>query len=535
MAKKLAQKTFPSGHGPDDFQCFGPAATKDGEFADTRISDCGCFKQDGTDSNKYYHGAVVKSKKTGNWYAYFEWARTGAPNPSFQFVECDSEADAQAAYEKQLHSKNDKRGEWVNHASLGRILQAKAKKDCYLVRPQATRSTGLPDAKTITQNEGAKPNGNGKKKAAKKSKKLKGKGLKTDSQTMSLMRDLNVGTVNFTRSSMADSALPTQVAIDEGRDILGEAKKRVKKVGDDVDEQVADKELKQLTSMMYGRIPKKKGRNADPEEWILSMTNIAQWDADLDAFESALYTVDLGAEAEEDPFGGIPIKNMGWLSPQSELGKFIREWMPTASANRHGWVNKMKIKNVWSIERVGDVTKISRAQDRIAKDKINGRVESPLFQPKKRVDLSRDELKKFTRSKTWMLFHGTRSVNVSGIMRTSLRLPKQLVGVQITGAMFGPGIYWADDWKKSAGYCSLRNSYWAGGSGTIRGRGAFMFIADVALGKPFVAPGPSGYTKPPAGHHSVFGKAGRSHVANNEFITYSGDTNRLRYLVEFDA
>ncbi|MCK4824458.1 hypothetical protein KA005_52390, partial [bacterium] len=78
------------------------------------------------------------------------------------------------------------------------------------------------------------------------------------------------------------------------------------------------------------------------------------------------------------------------------------------------------------------------------------------------------------------------------------------------------------------------NSYWAGGSGTISGRGAFMFIADVALGKPFVAPGPRGYTAPPSGYHSVFGKAGHS-VANNEFITYSGDTNRLRYLVEFDT
>jgi hypothetical protein len=533
MGKKLPQKTFPSGHNPGDFQCFGPAATKDGEFSDTRICDMGCFKQDGTDSNKYYHGAVVKSKNTGDWFSYFEWARTGASTPSFQFVECCSEADAQAAYEKQLHSKNDKRGEWINHASLGRILQAKAKKDCYLVRPQATRSTGLPDAKTITQNEGAKP-GNGKSNG-KKAKKKASKTLKTDSQTMRLMHDLNVGTVSYTRSSMADSAIPTQMAIDEGRDILNEAKKRVKKVGDDVDEQIADKDLGQLTAMMYGRIPKKKGRKADPEEWILSMTNIAQWDADLDAFESALYTTDLGAETEEDPFGGMPIVSMEWLSPKTELGAFVRDWMPTASANRHGWVSSMKIKNVWRLERVGDVAKISRAQDRIAKDRINGRIESPLFQPKKRIDLTRDEMKRFTRSKTWMLFHGTRSVNVSGIMRTSLRLPKQLVGVQITGAMFGPGIYWADDWKKSAGYCSLRNSYWAGGSGTIRGRGAFMFIADVALGKPFVAPGPRGYTGPPSGHHSVFGKAGRSNVANNEFITYSGDTNRLRYLVEFDA
>jgi len=40
---------------------------------------------------------------------------------------------------------------------------------------------------------------------------------------------------------------------------------------------------------------------------------------------------------------------------------------------------------------------------------------------------------------------------------------------------------------KSAGYCSLNNSYWARGSGAINNRKAFMFIADVVLGNPYVA------------------------------------------------
>jgi hypothetical protein len=101
--------------------------------------------------------------------------------------------------------------------------------------------------------------------------------------------------------------------------------------------------------------------------------------------------------------------------------------------------------------------------------------------------------------------------------------------------MFGPGLYWADDWKKSAGYTSLKSSYWSRGSGGVKGREAFMFVADVAIGKPYVASGPSGYTKPPQGYHSVFGKANHSGVANNEFITYSSDSNRLRYLVEFET
>jgi len=80
----------------------------------------------------------------------------------------------------------------------------------------------------------------------------------------------------------------------------------------------------------------------------------------------------------------------------------------------------------------------------------------------------------------------------------------------------------------------LRSSVWARGGGAITGRGAFMFVADVALGNPYVAPRSHGYTKSPDGYHSVFGKANVSGVRNNEFMTYDISQNRLRYLVEFD-
>ena len=95
------------------------------------------------------------------------------------------------------------------------------------------------------------------------------------------------------------------------------------------------------------------------------------------------------------------------------------------------------------------------------------------------------------------------------------------------------GLYWADDWRKSAGYTSLRSSYYAAGSGAVASRDAFMFIADVAIGKPFVAPHTFPYTEPPKGHHSIMGKADVSGVMNNEFITFKKETHRLRYLVEF--
>jgi hypothetical protein len=531
MAAKLSKDTFPEKAGPDDFQCFGPPAMRDGEFENTKICDMGCFTQDGKDSNKYYHGAVVQHKKSKGWYVYFEWGRTGAARPSFQFVACDSEAEACRELADQLHSKNDRRGEWATVAGI-RTLRARAGKDCYLVRPMATRSTGLPDARSIKTNEGARKPVNGEQKDSPKVKSVKKKAApKADEQTVALMRDLVVATVAYTRGSMADASLPTQAAIDEARQILAEAQKRLVVVGDNVKRQVKDRDLLQLTTLMYGRIPKRKPVGADTSTWILSKANVLGWQNDLDAFESALYATDIEHEPDFDPFAGMAL-TMEWIPPASEVGKFLHDWWPRATANRHSYLGGMKIKNLWRVERHADRGKLPPVQKDVlgAKPKIE---ERPLFQPDSRPDLPKADAKRYGATNTSLLFHGTRSVNVSGILREALRLPKQLVGVVITGAMFGPGLYFADDWKKSAGYTSLTNSYWSAGNGTVKGRDAFMFAADVVLGNPFVAPGPRGYTAPPDGHHSVYGKGGHSQVQNNEFIVFDAAQHQLRYLAEF--
>ena len=528
MGNKLDKSTFPVGHTAADFECFGPPATKDGEFEGTCICDMGCFTQDGKDTNKYYHAAIVRSKKDQHWGTYFEWGRTGAKNPQFQYIVCSSKADAEAEYIAQLREKNVKRGQWIQHATLGRILQAKPGKDCYLVRPQATRSTGLPDARTIKLNEG-----NGSSQAATAVvKKVTTSSVLADNQTLALMRDLNVATVSYTRGAMTDSSLPTQSAIEEARDILGAALSRIKIIGNNIDDQLADKEVTSLTNLIYGRISKKKDRNAKPATWLLTQDNIVLWQQDLDAFESALATVSTDSlEDANDPFGGMKIK-MSWQSPKSSLGEFVHHWFPKATRNRHSYLGDMKVKNVWSVERQGDVAKLASAQKRIGK--VNA-VERPFHQPSSRPDLSAEESQQFKDSHTTLLIHGTRSVNVRGILDKALMMPRQLVGVAITGAMFGPGIYFADDWKKSAGYTSLSGGYYSSGSGGVAKRGAFMFLADVVVGKAYVAPGSKGYTGPPDGHHCVFGKAGHSSVQNNEWIIFNSDQNRLRYLVEFDV
>ena len=77
------------------------------------------------DTNKYYHGAVVQSTKTQEWYAYFEYGRVGQPSSACQFICGPDKETAIAEYEYQMHAKNDKRGEWTTKGSLGKILQPK--------------------------------------------------------------------------------------------------------------------------------------------------------------------------------------------------------------------------------------------------------------------------------------------------------------------------------------------------------------------------------------------------------------------------
>jgi hypothetical protein len=506
---KLTKSSYPSNHRETDFKCFGPAATKDGQFDGTMLCDMGCFTQGEVDSNKYYHAAVVQSTQNGKWYAYFEFGRVGVENPQFQFVECGSQAEAQQTYSSQLHSKNDKRGQWVQHPSLGKVLRPKEGKDCYLVRPQTTRSTGLPDARTITTVDAAK---------ATVVKQGKGASASFDSPSLSLLNDLNIGTISYTRSSMVNDAIPTKEAVDEARVICSEAQVIINKRGENKE----DKDLKELTSLLYSRIPKRKDRSQT--DWVLDATKIQGWLQDLDAYEAAIVGYNSNSVVQTTTDYPFHLRHLAG----GELRDFVKGFFLGATRNVHSYVSgHVNILNVFEVERQRD------KHVNYSKGVIRTSRETPLHQPGMRLDIDENHAKLFNNSGTWLLLHGTRTVNVGGILRESLRLPKTLSTVHISGAMFGSGIYFADDYKKSLGYTSYERGIYTSGAGGIKGRGAFMFVCDVTLGNPYVAPRSQAFAGPPNGHHSIYGKSGHSGVQNNEYIVFNTQAFNLRYLVEF--
>jgi poly [ADP-ribose] polymerase len=125
------------------------------------------------------------------------------------------------------------------------------------------------------------------------------------------------------------------------------------------------------------------------------------------------------------------------------------------------------------------------------------------------------------------LWHGTRDANLLSILKSGYLLPRRNSTIHITGAMFGPGVYFSDQSTKSLNYAI---GAW-GGSSSQR---AFMLFNDVALGREYTPTSGYGFSgKLPPGYNSCFAKAGHAGVRNNEFVVYNLNQIKPTYLCEF--
>lgn len=128
-------------------------------------------------------------------------------------------------------------------------------------------------------------------------------------------------------------------------------------------------------------------------------------------------------------------------------------------------------------------------------------------------------------SETRMLWHGSDTGNFLSIFTRGLSLEKASRG------MFGQGIYFAKDFDKSRGYCSVQNSRWRGGKDET----AILALFDVALGNPLhlnssrsdLHKGCSSLK----GYDSVWAHQG-AHLCRDEFITYDDASCSIEYIVE---
>jgi len=547
MPTKLGRKQLPSGYGPNDFKYMGRPAKDQGDFGgDVGVADCACVNQLGVANNaKYYHGGVVQSGD-GKWWVYLEWGRMKGAGCSwngsfrggdFQFVQCSSEQEARTFFAKQMASKNTKR---LVERTIGGAQVWMAKKDNgYMVQSLATRERGLPDAYKIKDDSGVqakpKPTSKPKAKVAKPTRTY-------HPQVISLAQSLVGGTATYTRSlAQATGVVPTMNAIIQVRDqLIPAALGRIKVAGNDVKQQIKDRDLRDISRMVYSMVPRYIPRSGlSDEEAILSTGNILQLQQDLDAFEAALGTEDFTVEDTSSKPTVDPVKLLGaeieWIDPRGDHGRWLAKTFQGMSNNRHSYLQgALRINNMFSIKRPGHDARFLTAAKELAATR-KGRYQNPVpagLQPASRLDLGAlGDLAK--QANVFIGIHGTRSVNVAPILGSHFRMPKSLKGVHITGAAFGGGVYTATDAKKSFGYVSGSTSYYGGGGG-ISGRGWFMFLCDVAGGQFYYPRKAWGIGDTcPGGGDSVYAHPSRINtLANDEHVVFNPDHLRIRYLIE---
>ena len=120
-------------------------------------------------------------------------------------------------------------------------------------------------------------------------------------------------------------------------------------------------------------------------------------------------------------------------------------------------------------------------------------------------------------------WHGTNHANILSILKGGMVVPPS-GSAHVTGRMFNDGVYGAIDSTKSLNYAY---GYWDGS----RNERCFMFRMDMAMGKYFV---PTGWgARRPSGYDSIWAKASKSGVRNDELIVPRASQVSLKWLMEF--
>jgi poly [ADP-ribose] polymerase 2/3/4 len=136
-------------------------------------------------------------------------------------------------------------------------------------------------------------------------------------------------------------------------------------------------------------------------------------------------------------------------------------------------------------------------------------------------------------SDTTNLWHGSRNENWWSIIDTGLLIRPS--NAHHSGSMFGDGIYFAPRAKKSIGYTSVRNSYWAGGDSPF----GFLAVYKVHTGNPLRTPRHEHWhynlnrdaLRDRGDYDSLFAAKGES-LYNDEWIVYHPHQSTIQFLVE---
>lgn len=448
-------------------------------------------------SNKFYH-IELQEAKDGKCQLYTEYGPTG----SVQCREWRYFADDRTSAEREFE----------------RIVKAKTKKG-YVIIDVAQRAIGSSEAQKHV-----------KAVKFKNATKITKKGSFLHSETARIISTLMTSTNSFVIKTLrCPLGQLSNAQIDEGRDKLNQAKIIVAK---DRLEQADKARLEQLTNDFYGLIPHNLGFGARGQMTQLlldTQVKINQKEYDLDTLlDAKAIGAMLTSDSVYDQYESLQTE-FNFIDHNDSLFSWLNSIIQGTRAKNHNHLGKIVLCNAWDIKRRNERNIFLNCAKSIAAECGKQTIPEQMIDfVSARKDI--DNLSLYQMANVIPLFHGTRTQNISGILKQGMLIRPS--GVVITGAMYGNAIYKSSSSTKSINYTDIKTSYWAKGSDDK----AFLFLSDCILGNQFLANGPGSYTlnsiKP---NHSVWAKGGRSGVINDEMMLYRTDQHNIRYLLEFSC
>jgi poly [ADP-ribose] polymerase len=441
-----------------------------------------------TGSNKFYQMELHHGKTSGHWRVFTANGRTGVYSKPRERV-TDSESMARAEYNKILHDKTSRKKEpytkvGVVATKMGtdsgnqRIISNDFKQDNVVSSTGTAVTAGPPISSSIR---------------ALVSRLFTEAGHTCRTQlhgSLKATEENPLGTLSLTQ-------------IEEAKSILRRANEVLSKDPSLVG--TIDPEVVSVTDAFYSAVPHNIPWRPREEEarkkWIgqfaLNNATILDEKYDLLALLGDVKGMLAGFSTSDDHARLTEINSKFEETDSAEF-KRISEFMTGTQSRHHNW--RLVPQRIWHIDCNGQ----KGYRDTI--DKV-GNV-SPLF-------------------------HGSRAANILGICKKGLLIRPP--GAYITAAMFGEGLYFADQSTKSSQYATAR----FGGSSSNFGNTFFMFVADVALGKVRrMKNSDSSLSSAGRGYDSVMGvkdetKGWNGSLLHNEFIVYDARQEVLTHLIEF--
>jgi poly [ADP-ribose] polymerase len=436
-------------------------------------------------NNKFYHIEGHASKDGAKFRLYSRYGRVGAHGVEEERVPPQDRESLEAAFEHLKKAKTSSRKGYVE-------VKLAASKVGSSVANQKILSDDIKKDKVTTNSKASS-----KVRLDPSVQKLVKRLYEEAGQAV---RSQLSGTLNTSVENPLGTLTLSQIS--EGRDILQEIQRLLVKTPKLIDS--INPKLLDLSNKFYSAIPQtmeKRPRSAEGkprmDAWLgkMALNNDSILDdkedllellSDVKGMVGGFATTDIGKKYLEIGCEYTPVDK-----GDSEFGR-VTKFLQDTRSRHHRWSSSLV--NLWVVEIKGQKDKHLPTMKKVGK-----------VQP---------------------LFHGSRNANILGICKRGLLLRPP--GVYITGSMFGNGLYFADQSSKSEQYSTGRFGGGRGGGNT-----AFMFIADIALGRiKKYQRAQTNLQKPPQGYDSVQGTKGPG-LLHNEFIIYDIKQHILQYLVEF--